>query len=178
MSVPELLERARVNGLTVSFRDGGIEVSASLALGFMAAPALAQPIEYDKKTCICSEGSGACQKFLRAPKKVTDDPCWCHRCRLHSEHDGGQIPFGWNALCFNSKKEPNYLRRHSAAWGITCSDCFKKNNCRFNKQNCPNCGEHETTGPLVNDYRGRDAEKTVMAQLQKESRHHFFSYRI
>ena len=44
---------------------------ASLALGFMAAPALAQPIEYDKKTCICSEGSGACQKFLRAPKKVT-----------------------------------------------------------------------------------------------------------
>ena len=29
MNVAELIERARVNGLTVSFRDGGIEVSAA-----------------------------------------------------------------------------------------------------------------------------------------------------
>ena len=127
---------------------------------------------FDKKECICAEGTGACPRYLRSPKKPPNDPSWCHRSREYSAHDGGVVPFGWNPLCFNSSKEENYLKRHSAAWSINCSECVQnEHTCKFKAENCPNCGANEDSGPLATDYKGADAKATVLDRLAKESRH-------
>jgi len=152
-----------------------LTLTALLALGlFSPRPATAGDGEndfFDKRECICAEGTGACPHFLRSPKKPTEDPCWCNRCREYSKHDGKKVPFGWNPLCFNSDKEQNYLKRHSAAWNITCSECLQNDkSCKFVSENCPDCGPHGDHAPLGSDYRGRDAEKTVMERWTAESR--------
>jgi len=121
--------------------------------------------------CTCEAGKGACQHLLKNPKKVTLDPCWCDKCREFSRHDGKTVPFGWNVNCFASRKESLYLKRHAAAWGITCSECVQDTkSCKFNAHTCPDCDEEGVSGPLTRDYAGRIAKKTVLKRLRRERR--------
>jgi len=160
--------RATVAPTAFAARLLAIATVAALLLGGAGA-ARAQDVAAIR--CNCAPNEGACQHFLRNPKKVTADPCYCVRCRDFSAHDGTTIPFGWNPACVGSKKEGLYLKRHSAAWGITCSDCVQdEKSCKFNAATCPDCDEEGTEGPLTQDYEGRDAKSTVLARLAKERR--------
>src|SRR5438552_1680888 len=102
-----------------------------LALTFAAPvrPADASTADPDFHECAFETGlgSGECQHFLRNPSPVTDDPCWCDRCRngiSGQRHDGRTIPPGWNPTLFETGGMDAYLKRHSVAWGITCSECL------------------------------------------------------
>ncbi len=115
---------------------------------FLLAPASShaddEPKEERNKECLCEDGAyGACQHFLRNPKGATEDPCWCHKCRTFSEHDGRTVPENMAATCFTSSRMGCYLKRHAVAWGITCSECVEDDDCCPNKgaANCPDCGE-------------------------------------
>jgi len=122
----------------------------------------------DIKKCICAPGAGACQHYLRTPKKPTVDPCFCHKCREFSKHDGATLPSGWSSACFQNKKEPIYLKRHAAAWGIICSDCMQNTTkCKGGGTDCAACS---FSGPSTKDYAGRDAKRTVMKRLSVEER--------
>ena len=124
-----------------------------------------------QRECICSNGGGACQHFLRNPKGATEDPCWCHKCRTFSQHDGTTVPDDMNPQCFTSSRMECYLKRHSVAWRITCSECAKDDDCcKFDGHAaCPNCDSSEN--PLERDAFGRPAKETVLDRLEKEKRH-------
>src|ERR1044071_366725 len=87
-------------------------------------PAAASTADLDLHDCAYDEGlgNGECQHFLRNPAGVTDDPCWCDKCRNGTSaqhHDGHTIPPGWNPTLIESGGLDCYLKRHSVAWGIT-----------------------------------------------------------
>ena len=140
-----------------------------LALAPLAPTArAADEPEIDIRQCICAPGMGACQHYLRTPKKAHTDPCWCHKCREFSQHDGASLPKGWSQACFKNKKEGPYLKRHAAAWGIICSDCIQdEKSCKVAIDKCAACA-YSSSG--TKDYKGRDARRTVMKRLGTEER--------
>src|SRR5512135_2753439 len=107
--------------------------AATAALLLFAAPvpdASASTADLDFHDCSFAAGlgNGECQHFLRNPAGVTDDPCFCDKCRngaTGQHHDGHTIPPGWNAGLFETGGLDCYLKRHSVAWGITCSECYQ-----------------------------------------------------
>lgn len=108
----------------------------------LADPAPAPVVASDNK-CDCKAGFGACQHWLRSPWGVTEDPCYCDKCRAGQEHTGDDVPAGMNRLCFASGRSECYLKRHSAAWKLNCSECVKNEKCCpvEHSENCPNCDE-------------------------------------
>jgi hypothetical protein len=111
-------------------------------------------------------GEGECQHFLRNPSGVTDDPCWCDKCRnaiAGQHHDGNTLPSGWNQTTFQTGGMEAYLKRHSVAWGITCSEC-----CQDDKPWPDGTGKNPGTGPDT-DVFSRPAKETVLARLAKEN---------
>lgn len=121
--------------------------------------------------CSCKSGFGACQHTLRPPWGISVDPCWCDRCREVIEHETDNTPDGMNPLCFASGRAACYLKRHCAAWHLTCSECMKNQKCCpvENAANCPNC--HESgPGPLEKDDKGRPAKETVKTRLDIEQK--------
>jgi len=120
--------------------------------------------------CDCESGFGACQHYLRAPG-ITADPCYCDRCRAGNQHGGQSVPDGMSALCFTSGRSECYLKRHSVAWHLACSECLQNDKCcpLPKKQNCPDCETGETS-PLQNDDMGKPAKETVLARLKAEQR--------
>jgi len=121
--------------------------------------------------CTCEEGYGACQAFLHCPWGETADPCWCDRCREFSPHDGQKVPRDWNSTCFTSPRSDCYLKRHSVAWNIACSECVQNTDCcKFpKKDNCPDCETGESN-PLETDALGKPAKATVLARLASEQK--------
>ena len=147
-------------------------VALLLAVAAFVSPTpRAHADEEIQRDCICETSGGACQHFLRNPKTPTDDPCWCHKCRTFSQHDGSTVPDGMNPLCFTSSRMDCYLKRHSAAWNITCSECMQNDDCckYESHENCPNC-QDGSTNPLATDAFGRPAKATVLDRLEKERR--------
>jgi len=151
-------------------------VTSAVALALAAVPAA--PLRAadgdapgDSHACVCvvAPGSGACQHFLRTPKKPIDDPCWCPQCRdTPQHHDGKSVPKGWNQTCFLDKGEENYLKRHACAFGITCSDCLENDKtCKATEGICTACS---FSGPSAKDYAGRPARKAVVERITKERR--------
>lgn len=139
-----------------------------LAVGAPAPPAEAagNPDAIDD----CTSGFGACQHYLRAPGGITADPCFCDRCREYSQHDGSTVPDGMNPSCFTSQRVDCYLKRHSVAWHLACSECAQKVKCcsTAHPENCPDCdGDAD---PLANDDMGRPARATALQRLTAEKR--------
>lgn len=110
--------------------------------------------------CDCESGFGACQHYLRMPGGVTADPCFCDRCREFSEHGGTKVPDGMSASCFQSNRVECYLKRHSVAWQLACSECAKNEKCCPNshKENCPNC-ESPDGGAFSADVKAKAAQR-------------------
>jgi HEAT repeat protein len=112
-------------------------------------------------------GNGECQHFLRNPAGATDDPCWCDKCRngpSGQRHDGHTIPPKWNPELFERGGMDVYLKRHSVAWGITCSECY------YNDKPWPD-GDGKLLGTVPpKDWAGRPAKDTVQQRFNKESR--------
>ncbi len=162
----------RMNPMRQLLKTGILAVATALVL-FVAPTIDARADEEIDRECICEDGIGACQHFLRNPKTPTDDPCWCNKCRTFSKHDGKTVPDGVNPLCFTSGRMECYLKRHALAWGITCSACVQDEKCcpYDNSANCPDCGQNSDGNPFETDAFGRDAKATVLDQLAKEQRH-------
>ena len=139
-----------------------------VAVGSPAVPAEAggNPDAIDD----CTSGYGACQHYLRAPGGVTADPCYCDRCREFMQHDGSTVPDGMGATCFTSQRVDCYLKRHSVAWHLACSECAQKEKCcpMSHPGNCPDC--EGDVNPRANDDMGRPAKETVLARLAAEKR--------
>ena len=141
-----------------------------LALCLAAPPreAEASSADLDYKDCAyeASLGDGECQHFLRNPAGVTDDPCWCDKCRngaTGQRHDGHTMPAGWNPQLFETGGMDCYLKRHSVAWGITCSECVQSN------KPWPDGTNEKSPGSVPeNDFNGRPAKDTVLGRLKKE----------
>jgi HEAT repeat protein len=144
---------------------------AGLLVAYAQGVSPAHANEDIDRDCICETSGGACQHFLRNPKTPTDDPCWCHKCRTFSKHDGTTVPDGMNPLCFTSSRMECYLKRHAATWGITCSVCVQNDDCcKFPEhQNCPDCQDGDDN-PLGRDAFGRPAKETVLQRLEREQR--------
>ncbi len=139
-----------------------------LVAACLAPAALAQDAAPERRDCICTIGAGACQHYLRTPKKPTTDPCWCHKCRVVGLHDGKTVPKGWSEACFRNKKEGPYLKRHAAAWGFVCSDCIEdEKSCKVGLADCPAC---RASGGSAKDHAGRNARRTVLGRLNREQR--------
>ncbi len=145
--------------------------AAALVLAALAGPARVHAADDDAPrpgACVCGTGTGACQHFLRNPAKPTIDPCWCPRCAGGNTHDGKSVPSGWDPTCFQGKTEADYLRRHCAAWGITCSECLEDDHvCSAGPAKCAICAAN---GPGAKDYAGNDKRRTVGQRLAKERR--------
>jgi hypothetical protein len=115
-------------------------------------------------------GNGECQHFLKNPLGVTDDPCWCDKCRnaeaANQKHDGHKYPPGWNSTLMEGGNNIDvYLKRHSVAWGITCSECYG------NDKPWPDGKNEKEPGTIpVKDWSGKPARETVMQRLDKERR--------
>jgi HEAT repeat protein/VWA domain-containing protein len=111
-------------------------------------------------------GNGECQHFLKNPAGVTDDPCWCDKCRngvSGQRHDGRTLPAGWNSQLVENGGMECYLKRHSVAWGITCSECYQNN------KPWPDGASEKNQGTVPDtDYAGRNARSTVLDRLAKE----------
>jgi hypothetical protein len=142
--------------------------SAALMFAAPAPNALASSVDREFNDCAYEGGlgDGECQHFLNNPSTVTDDPCWCDKCRngvSGQRHDGHTIPPGWNPTLFESGGVEVYLKRHAVAWGITCSDCYSNDKPWPDGQNEKNQG----TIPDV-DFAGRPAKETVLNRLAKE----------
>jgi hypothetical protein len=143
-----------------------------LALTFAAptSPADASSAELDAHGCAYESGigNGECQHFLRNPAGVTDDPCWCDKCRnapANQKHDGKTIPKGWNPTLFDQGNMDCYLKRHSVAWGITCSECYG------NDKPWPDGQNEKNPGTIPEkDFAGRPAKETVLARLDVEKK--------
>lgn len=121
--------------------------------------------------CSCKSGFGACQHTLRPPWGITDDPCWCDRCREVQEHPGDEVPDGMNPGCFVSGRSECYLKRHSMAWHLACSECVENVKCCPipHSDNCPACHE-DGPGPLAKDDFGKPAKETVLARREAEGK--------
>jgi len=119
--------------------------------------------------CDCKSGFGACQHWLRSPWGVTEDPCYCDKCRSGVEHTGDDVPDGMNRLCFASSRSACYLKRHSVAWHLACSECQKNERCCpvTNNENCPAC-DRAGESPLAKDDMGRVAKDAVAGRLKAE----------
>src|SRR5688572_30377211 len=150
--------------MNVAFRTALCLLSLALLL-FTAPPlpASASTADLEHEGCAYDAGigNGECQHFLRNPAGVTDDPCWCDKCRnavTGGRHDGSTVPTGWNSTTFQTGTLEHYLKRHSVAWGITCSECYSKDK-----------GWPEG-GPPDMDSGGRGAKETVMRRLEAERR--------
>jgi len=146
-----------------------ILVLVALCLGVPRAPAEASTADLEFKDCAYEAGigDGECQHFLRNPAGVTDDPCWCDKCRngaTGQRHDGHTMPAGWNPQLFETGGMDCYLKRHSVAWGITCSECVQSNKAWPDGSSEKNPG----TAP-ENDFNGRPAKETVLARLKTET---------
>ncbi len=154
-------------------------VGAAAALALLVGPGgrdvEASPADAAFGKCAFEEKSdkqpwfGECQHFLRNPAGPTDDPCWCDRCRNalgNQKHDGHTIPPGWNPTLFEGGNNMEvYLKRHSVAWGITCSECYA------NDKPWPDGKSEKDPGTIPGkDWAGRPAKQTVMDRLAKESR--------
>ena len=146
--------------------------AAAAALLFAAVPApdaAACAADELEKGCAFAAGlgKGECQHFLKNPAGATDDPCWCDKCRngiTGQRHDGKTIPPGWNADLFERGGMECYLKRHSVAWGITCSECY------YNDKPWPD-GSASLLGTVPpKDFLGRAAKDTVQQRFNKESR--------
>lgn len=120
--------------------------------------------------CDCKTGFGACQHWLRSPYGVTEDPCYCDRCRSGAEHTGDDVPDGMNRFCFASGRPACYLKRHAAAWKAVCSACVEDAKCCpiKNSANCPDC-DNEGSGPFEKDCGGRPGRETVLARREAEA---------
>jgi len=145
------------------------------ALTFAAGPssdADASVADLDQKKCAYEEGvgHGECQHFLKNPLGVTDDPCWCDKCRnapaANQHHDGHTYPKGWNPTLFEGGNNIEvYLKRHAVAWGITCSECYQ------NDKPWPDGKNEKDPGTIPGrDWAGKPARDTVMQRLEKERR--------
>jgi hypothetical protein len=149
--------------------------AATAALLLFAAPApdaSASTADLDFHDCAFAGGlgNGECQHFLKNPNGVTDDPCFCDKCRngiTGQKHDGHTIPPGWNPTLFETGGIDCYLKRHAVAWGITCSECMQ------NDKPWPDGGNGSVGTVPAKDYAGRPARDTVTQRLSKEAR--FFS---
>jgi HEAT repeat protein len=146
---------------------------AALAAVLVAAPSLdaaASPAERDFHACATESwpGGGECQHYLRNPAGATDDPCWCDKCRngvTGQNHDGKTIPSGWTQQVFEKGGMECYLKRHSVAWGITCSECMQ------NDKPWPDGTSEKNVGTVpAKDWAGRPAKPTVLGRLEKEQR--------
>jgi HEAT repeat protein len=142
-----------------------VVLACAVALG--APPAVASPAELEFHDCAFQSGlgNGECQHFLRNPLGVTDDPCWCDKCRnalSNQHHDGHTIPPGWNQTIFEQGNLECYLKRHAVAWGITCSECFA------NDKPWPDGGGGSPGTAPATDFEGRPARETVLARLEIE----------
>jgi hypothetical protein len=156
-----------------------LRAAARLALGFAvlagllaAAPApdaAASAADAAEKGCAFAAGlgNGECQHFLRNPAGATEDPCWCDKCRngiTGQRHDGHTIPPGWNADLFDRGGMECYLKRHSVAWGITCSECY------WNDKPWPD-GSGSLLGTVPpKDFAGRHAKQTIERRLAAEKK--------
>src|SRR6185436_11571195 len=74
-------------------------------------------------------------------------------------HDGKTLPPGWNPTLLENGGMECYLKRHSVAWGITCSECYE------NDKPWPDGG----TAP-ERDFADRPARLTVLKRLDAERR--------
>ena len=137
---------------------------ALFAGGSQPAAASSADAEFSDCTCEDVAGGGACQHFLRNPNGVTDDPCWCDKCRnTPIRHDGLTIPSSWNKTLFDAGNSDCYLKRHSVAWGIVCSACFQ------NEKPWPDGTSEKNPGTAPEtDCAGRPAKATVLQRLAKE----------
>jgi HEAT repeat protein len=119
--------------------------------------------------CTC-ESRNACWHFLRAPTTPADQPCWCPKCTSDHPHDGKTVPKGWNPQCFQSKSLDCFLRRHSASWKITCTECLANKDCcdAKNQVRCPACAEGDAKDPLAKDCYGKDARGSAAERLAVE----------
>lgn len=153
-------------------RAGGGASRAPLVAAFLLAllAVTGAPLAAAETKCDCKSGFGACQHWLRSPWGVTEDPCYCDKCRSGAEHSGNDVPDGMNSLCFASSRSACYLKRHSAAWHIACSECMKEKKCCpvQHSANCPNCDD-AGPGPLDKDDMGRPARETVLARQKAEA---------
>jgi HEAT repeat protein len=149
----------------------GVAFLASLLYAAPAPDAEASPADKAFGKCAFEEGlgGGECQHFLKNPLGASDDPCWCDKCRngaTNQRHDGHTIPPKWNAQLFEGGNNIEvYLKRHSVAWGITCSACYMSDKPWPDGQNEKNPG----TEP-AKDYAGKKARETVMNRVSKEER--------
>lgn len=137
----------------------------------LLAPLVVEPLASsagDKK-CDCKSGFGACQHTLKPPWGITEDPCYCDKCREVIEHEVIDLPDGWNSLCWQSARPACYLKRHCAAWHLACSECVQEEKCCpvANSENCPACHK-EGPGPLALDDFGQPAKETVLARQKAE----------
>lgn len=132
--------------------------------------AATDPIGGGDATCACTSGFGACQHWLAAPGGVSADPCYCDHCRTVNQHQGDSTPHGMNPNCFHSPRVACYLKRHSVAWHLACSECEKNDKCcplplaAF----CPDC-DNGTVSPIAKDDMGRPAKETVLQRLAAEA---------
>jgi hypothetical protein len=102
-------------------------VALLFATTFPDATASVADLDFHDCAFAKGPGNGECQHFLHNPLGVTDDPCWCDKCRngvTGEHHDGKTIPEGWSPTLFESASLECYLKRHAVAWGITCSECL------------------------------------------------------
>ena len=123
------------------------------------------------ENCACESGFGACQHFLSVPNGLTAEPCYCDKCRTGTPHSGDDVPKGMNALCFHSPRTACYLKRHSVAWHIACSECLKNDKCCPVTRSafCPAC-DFGTESPLAKDDIKRPAKETVQKRLAAEAK--------
>jgi hypothetical protein len=144
--------------------------SLALLVGIPAAAprAVASTADLDCHDCAYDLGLGAgeCQHFLRNPSAVTDDPCWCDKCRNSpgpQRHDGHTIPATWTAGLMETGGMEHYLKRHSVAWGITCSECYQ------NDKPWPDGTSEKNPGTIPDtDCAGRPAKETVLKRVEIE----------
>jgi HEAT repeat protein len=134
-------------------------------------PAEASSADDDLHDCAYKDGAlghGECQHFLKNPSAPTDDPCWCDKCRngiTGQRHDGSTIPKGWNPDLFLRGGLDAYLKRHSVAWGITCSECYRSD------KPWPDGKNEKEPGTIpAKDWAGNSAKDTVAKRLMVESR--------
>jgi HEAT repeat protein len=145
-----------------------LPIVAALLFAAPVRPVEASTADLDFHDCSVDEGlgNGECQHFLKNPAGVTDDPCWCDKCRngvTGQHHDGHTIPPGWNPTLMESGGLDAYLKRHSVAWGITCSECMQSD-----KPWPDGGGTNIGTVPETDGF-GRPAKQTVLERLKKET---------
>jgi HEAT repeat protein len=145
---------------------------ALLPAALLAAPARpvsASTADLEFNGCAHEAGAGAgeCQHFLRNPAGPTDDPCWCDKCRNGGpgqKHDGKTVPDGWNETLFTGGGMDAYLKRHSIAFGLVCSECLTST------KPWPDGTATDAGSVPDKDFAGRPARPTVLNRLAVESK--------